>query len=95
MVVWLAEEELAWERSGRSEAAAAGHALEDEAGVPVSPPTDSAAGGRRTSGSGGPGTALESPTAAAFLLDIQDSTLGSLLSELIQYCEPPSSRASC
>jgi ethylene-insensitive protein 3 len=41
-----------------------------------------------------PGTTdLESPTAAASflhgLLDIQDSTLGSLLSALIQHCEPP------
>ncbi|KAK1683655.1 hypothetical protein QYE76_044503 [Lolium multiflorum] len=38
-------------------------------------------------------TDLESPTAAASflhgLLDIQDSTLGSLLSALIQHCEPP------
>jgi ethylene-insensitive protein 3 len=45
-------------------------------------------------GGGGPGTTdLESPTAAASflhgLLDIQDSTLGSLLSALIQHCEPP------
>jgi hypothetical protein len=71
MAARLAEEEQVWERSvPRSEAATAGHALEDEAGVPVSPPTDSTAGGRRTSDSGVPGMALESPTAAAFLLDI-------------------------
>ncbi|XP_047062990.1 ETHYLENE INSENSITIVE 3-like 5 protein [Lolium rigidum] len=46
------------------------------------------------SGGGGPGmTDVESPAAAASflhgLLDIQDSTLGSLLSALIQHCEPP------
>uniref|UniRef100_A0ACD5UR45 Uncharacterized protein n=1 Tax=Avena sativa TaxID=4498 RepID=A0ACD5UR45_AVESA len=78
------------------------YGIVDESGVPVSGSSDSLRGwwkedvGFERTGpmalSGGPGTALESPAAASFLhglLDIQDSTLGSLLSALIQHCEPP------
>ncbi|KAM0893697.1 hypothetical protein ACQ4PT_024972 [Festuca glaucescens] len=79
------------------------YGIVDEAGVPVSGSSDSLRGWWKedvgfertgpTALAGGPGTTdLESPAAASFLhglLDIQDSTLGSLLSALIQHCEPP------
>uniref|UniRef100_A0ACD5V4K2 Uncharacterized protein n=1 Tax=Avena sativa TaxID=4498 RepID=A0ACD5V4K2_AVESA len=80
------------------------YGIVDESGVPVSGSSDSLRGwwkedvgfertGPMALAGGGPGTTgLESPAAASFLhglLDIQDSTLGSLLSALIQHCEPP------
>lgn len=77
------------------------YGIVDEAGVPVSGSSDSLRGwwkedvGFERSGPlslVGPGTAHGSPASSSFLhglLDIQDSTLGSLLSALIQHCEPP------
>uniref|UniRef100_A0A0E0KRD0 Ethylene insensitive 3-like DNA-binding domain-containing protein n=1 Tax=Oryza punctata TaxID=4537 RepID=A0A0E0KRD0_ORYPU len=81
------------------------YGIVDEAGVPVSGSSDSLrgwwkddiafdrAGPTALSRRGGRGSP-RSPAAAAAsflhgLLDIQDSTLGSLLSALIQHCEPP------
>jgi ethylene-insensitive protein 3 len=80
------------------------YGIVDESGVPVSGSSDSLrgwwkddvafdrAGPTALSGRGGRGSPRSPAAAASFLhglLDIQDSTLGSLLSALIQHCEPP------
>ncbi|KAM3367818.1 hypothetical protein ACQJBY_016396 [Aegilops geniculata] len=76
------------------------YGIVDETGMPVSGSSDSLRGwwkedvGFERTGPtalAGPSTALESPGSSFLhgLLDIQDSTLGSLLSALIQHCEPP------
>nr|BAK05002.1 predicted protein [Hordeum vulgare subsp. vulgare] len=76
------------------------YGIVDETGMPVSGSSDSLRGWwkedvgfERTGPTAlvGPTTAVESPGSSFLhgLLDIQDSTLGSLLSALIQHCEPP------